>query len=94
MASNLSFSDALVALKQGQKLSRDNWNAPNQYIVLQKGYPDGIAINKNTSEAIGVPEGEVRRFLPYFMICTAQGDFVPWLVSQTDLLADDWRIIV
>jgi hypothetical protein len=24
---------------------------------------------------------------------TAQGDLVPWLCSQTDLLATDWEIV-
>ena len=28
--------------------------------------------------------------LPYVFMFTAQGDLVPWLASQTDLLAEDW----
>ena len=28
--------------------------------------------------------------LPYIFIRTVQGDLVPWLASQTDMLADDW----
>lgn len=28
--------------------------------------------------------------LPYIYMSTAQGDFVPWLASQSDLLAEDW----
>ena len=31
--------------------------------------------------------------LPYIYMCTAQGDLVPWLASQTDLLASDWILI-
>jgi hypothetical protein len=27
------------------------------------------------------------------MMRTAQGDFVPWLASQTDILASDWEEI-
>lgn len=30
--------------------------------------------------------------LSYVFITTVQGDRVPWLCSQTDLLADDWII--
>jgi hypothetical protein len=30
--------------------------------------------------------------LPYVQMRTAQGDFVPWLCSQTDLLATDWHL--
>ena len=28
--------------------------------------------------------------LPYLYMRTVQGDLVPWLASQTDLLAEDW----
>jgi hypothetical protein len=30
--------------------------------------------------------------LPFIFISTVQGDLVPWLASQTDLLADDWAL--
>jgi hypothetical protein len=29
--------------------------------------------------------------LPYIFIHTVQGDRVPWLASQTDILATDWE---
>lgn len=31
--------------------------------------------------------------LPFIAIKTVQGDFVPWVVSQTDLLAEDYVIV-
>ena len=30
--------------------------------------------------------------LPYIYMRTVQGDLVPWLASQTDMLAEDWSI--
>ncbi len=30
--------------------------------------------------------------LPYIYMRTAQGDLVPWLASQTDILSEDWRV--
>ena len=30
--------------------------------------------------------------LPYIAMKTATGEVVPWIASQTDLLADDWVI--
>jgi len=56
------------------------------------GYPDGIAINVNTAEATGIPPGTVCKFRPYIMMWTANGDFVPWLASQSDVLAEDWEV--
>lgn len=89
----MNFSEALVHLKDGLRIARHGWNGKGMWIVLQKAYPDGIPINKNTAEATGIPEGTVCRFLPYLMMRTAQGDFVPWLASQTDILANDWEIV-
>lgn len=37
-----------------------------------------------------VPEWHSKMTLPYIYITTVQGDRVPWLASQTDILADDW----
>ena len=87
------FSDALEAVKAGYKIAREGWNGKGMYVVYQKGYPGGIQVNKNTQEALGVPEGTVCKFLPYLMMKTVQGDFVPWLASQTDILAEDWTIV-
>lgn len=89
----MDFSTALRHVKGGSKIARSGWNGKGAYVVYQKGYPDGIPINKNTAEATGVPEGTVMRFLPYLMMKTADGAFVPWLISQTDALAEDWRVI-
>lgn len=38
-----------------------------------------------------VPDEHSKMTLPYIYITTVQGDRVPWLASQTDLLAQDWR---
>jgi hypothetical protein len=37
-----------------------------------------------------VPDAGSKMTLPYIYIRTVQGDLVPWLASQTDLLAEDW----
>lgn len=89
----LDFSTALLLVKSGRRISRIGWNGKGMYVAYQSGYPDGIAINENTSRAIGQPVGTVCRFLPYLMMRTADGSFVPWLISQTDALANDWMVI-
>jgi len=43
--------------------------------------------------ALQAPTGSSKMTLPYLYMRTAQGDFVPWLASQTDLLAHDWFVI-
>lgn len=86
----MDFSHALVAVKAGAKISRSGWNGAGMYVVHQKGYPDGIEINKNTAEATGGVLGAICVFRPYLMMCTVDESFVPWVASQTDLLAEDW----
>jgi hypothetical protein len=39
------------------------------------------------------PDTKSKMTLPYIFITTVQGDRVPWLASQTDMLADDWQLV-
>lgn len=100
------FIYALKYLRQGYAITREGWNGKGLYVVYQKGYPDGIGINQNTSEALKLPEGTVVGFRPYLMLCSPKGstmqfgntqandlDCVPWVPSQTDLLAEDWIVL-
>ena len=36
------------------------------------------------------PDAHSKMTLPYIFMYTAQGDNVPWLASQTDMLSEDW----
>lgn len=93
MGQKFDIGRAVVEMKHhGNKVRREGWNGKGMFLVYQKGYPDGIPINENTANATGLPKGTVCKFLPYIMMYTAQGDFVPWLASQTDLLATDWEV--
>jgi len=40
-----------------------------------------------------IPDSQSKMTLPYIYIRTVQGDLVPWLASQTDILADDWFVV-
>ena len=71
----MNFEIALIALKNGERVTREGWNGKNQYIELQ-----------NVDECS-------KMTLPYVYIRTVQGDFVPWICSQTDLLSEDWTVV-
>ena len=58
------------------------------YRVTRKGWN-----GKDMWLALQEPDEHSKMTLPYIYMCTVQGDFVPWLASHTDLLADDWRIV-
>lgn len=89
----MDFGKALEALKSGKRVARSGWNGKGMWLTYQKAYPDGIAINANTAEATGLPQGTVCKFLPYLMMKTVDNSFVPWLASQTDILAEDWTVV-
>lgn len=40
------------------------------------------------------PDAGSKMTLPYIFMRTAQGDLVPWLASQTDMLAEDWHLVL
>lgn len=40
-----------------------------------------------------VPDAQSNMTLPYVYMKTADHQLVPWLCSQTDLLATDWGIV-
>ena len=42
--------------------------------------------------ALQVPEAGSKMTLPYIYMRTVTGDLVPWLASQTDVLAEDWEV--
>lgn len=44
---------------------------------------------KNMYIQLQVPDEHSKMSLPYIYMKTAQGDLVPWLASQTDILTDD-----
>jgi hypothetical protein len=40
------------------------------------------------------PDEHSKMTLPYLYMKTADNNLVPWLISQTDALAEDWTILI
>ena len=43
--------------------------------------------------AIHEPSPHSKMTLPYIYMSTVQGGLVPWVASQTDILAEDWEVV-
>ena len=80
----MNFGKAIEALKDGKKVARKGWNGKGIYIKLQ------------------TPDANSKMTLPYIYIVTnglitdnpnAPKGVVPWLASQTDMLAEDWETV-
>lgn len=86
----MNFGEALERCKKGSKIYRSGWNGKGMFVVYQKGYPNGIAVNEQTAKAYGVEVGTVMVFRPYLQMYCADNTCQMWLASQSDILADDW----
>lgn len=80
----MTFGSALHALKDGLQVRRRGWNGKGIFIELQ------------------VPDEHSKMTSPYIFIDTsglqtdnpdAPKSRVPWLASQTDMLAEDWEVV-
>lgn len=87
MASNLTFSEALEHLKQNHRVWREGWNGKGMFLFIVRGDTVKGVIDERYGEDWGKPEREVHDAI---YMQTAQGSLVPWLASQTDMLANDW----
>lgn len=78
----MNIGDAIQAMRSGLKCTRKGWNGKGIFIKLQR------------------PDKNSKMTSPYIYIDTtglqsdnlnAPRSLVPWLASQTDILADDWE---
>ena len=85
------FGTAVEALKQGARVAREGWNGKGMflYYVPENKYP---ASRNEHGTMIGVFENDMVPYGAYIAMKTAQNNVVPWLASQTDVLAEDWVI--
>lgn len=85
--SAFSFSVALGMLKDGAKVQRAGWNGKGMFIFLVPG--STFVVNRQPMLSV-FGEGTQVEYHAHIDMKTAQGDVVPWLCSQTDMLAEDW----
>lgn len=85
----MTFGLAVEALKQGKKVTRDGWNGKGMFIFLVPG----STFKVNRAPLLGIyPEGTEINYRPHIDMKTADGQVVPWVASQSDVLAEDWMI--
>ena len=86
----MNFGLAIEAAKKGAKITRRGWNGKGMflYYVPEGRYP----ARTDAAKSIATEDGKVD-YGAYIAMKTAQGNVVPWLASQTDILADDWEVV-
>lgn len=74
------FGAALDVLRSGRRVARAGWNGKGMWLQIVGASEWTFTNGRHDNMPL----------LPFIGMLTAQGDFVPWLASQTDLLATDW----
>lgn len=78
----MNFGEAIELLKVGKKVARAGWNGAGLWLELQ------------------VPDSHSKMTLPYVYINypliakTTPGCRVPWVCSQTDMMSEDWEVVL
>ena len=85
----MNFGLAIEAAKMGKKIARAGWNGKGMFLFLAT---DIEFHTEADLSCVSDLEGDLT--LPAFVMKTADDHFcVGWLASQTDMLADDWKIV-
>ncbi len=87
----MDFGYALDVLRQGCRVARAGWNGKGMFLFLVPG--SRITVSAGRPLAAHLEVGTEVDYLPHIDMKTAQGGVVPWLASQTDLLAEDWSVV-
>jgi len=80
----MDFGRALEELKRGGRVARVGWNGKGMWLALIY------------AEQWVAPSGRPyagTHCLPWIAMKTADDGLVPWLASQTDVLAEDWLVV-
>ena len=87
----LPFSMVLDLVRnQGARAARKGWNGKGMFIFLVPG--STFTVNREPLLSI-LGEGKEVKYHGHIDMKTADGMIVPWLASQTDILADDWTVV-
>ncbi len=90
--SGMSFGVAIESLKAGKRVARSGWNGKGMWLVLDPGSVVAEVREGSAYHKAGVTGSFTIN--PHIDMRTATGEMQPgWLASQTDMLADDWKVV-
>lgn len=86
----MTFGMAVEAIKQGFKVSRDGWNGKGMFIYfVEANYYQA----QSPAAKSFYGENSMVPYRAYIAMKTVDNDVVPWVASQSDILANDWNIV-
>jgi len=93
----MSFGGAIAALKNGLKVARKGWNGKGMWLCLITGGKN-VTLRDDSPYArhTGMESCEILSHIDMFTV-NAEGRraMLPgWLASQTDMLSEDWSVVL
>lgn len=86
----MDFGEALKAMKRGKRVRRSGWNGKGIFIsiIFGESYEEASRNTNMTHDYICIDTTGLKTDNEY-----SPKDRVPWVASQTDMLADDWKLV-
>ncbi|AMQ08548.1 hypothetical protein AZE41_12790 [Sporosarcina psychrophila] len=82
----MNFGAALTFLKEGLRVARKGWNGKGMWLWQVDSW--GGNIKSASPDPFVYLEAS-----PFIAMKTTDDKLVPWLASQTDILAVDWEVV-
>ena len=99
MESNLNFGQAIEALKEGKRISREGWNGKGLFVFMQVPSEIGFdIIPKMQSLPQSVKDEFAKRggaisYSNQMAIVNPNNNINSWVASSSDTFATDWCIL-
>lgn len=106
MIINKSFGEAVEALKEGKRVSRDGWNGKNLFVFMQVPsiisrdiVPNMQSLPQSVKDefyirlnGLAVAEGVIK-YTDQLALVSPDNTITGWAPSVSDALAEDWIIL-
>lgn len=89
----MDFGQALKAVKDGKAVTRAGWNGQGMWLHLVPGSAFQVEADRPIGKVAPHLVGSMVAYRGHIDMKTVDGQFVPWVASQTDLLAEDWSVV-
>lgn len=86
----MNFSRALEQVTAGRPIARKGWNGKGMFVY----HVPGSTFKVSRPPLLGIFDRDTEiTYHAHLDMKTASGECVPWLASQTDILASDWEVV-
>lgn len=95
----MNFGQAIEVLKDGKKVARSGWNGKGMFVYyVESSEVSPVDLRGAAQKHVGSIQKSIAdkvKINGHIDMKAADGSIViGWLASQTDMMADDWEVVV